>query len=57
MNRDLFTDLKEGLDALAAERQGKVTLRKTKVRVPDPTAMTAEETEVVHGALQSPEAL
>jgi putative transcriptional regulator len=29
MKRDLFAELKEGMDALAAEREGKATLPKT----------------------------
>lgn len=31
--RSLFAELKEGMDALAAEREGKVTLRKTMATV------------------------
>jgi len=41
--RDLFAELTEGFDALAAERQGKITLRRHVVdmpaRVPEVTAM------------------
>ena len=36
MKRNLFAELKEGMDALAAEREGKVTLREAKARAPEP---------------------
>lgn len=32
--RSLFAELKEGMDALAAEREGKVTLRKIAATMP-----------------------
>ena len=41
--RSLFSELSEGLDALAAEREGKVTLRKVSVDAPDPVEVSAEE--------------
>lgn len=33
MKRDIFAELEEGLEALADERQGKVTLRSHKVHI------------------------
>ncbi|MES2016404.1 MAG: type II toxin-antitoxin system MqsA family antitoxin [Pseudomonadota bacterium] len=41
--RDLFAELKEGFDALAEERAGKVTLRNLTVDYQPPVAITAEE--------------
>jgi putative transcriptional regulator len=41
--RNLFAELKEGFDALAEERAGKVTLRKQTVEYQPPVEMTAEE--------------
>ncbi|SAL10068.1 XRE family transcriptional regulator [Caballeronia arvi] len=41
--RNLFSELSEGLDALAAEREGKVTLRKVSVEAPEPVEVSAEE--------------
>ena len=31
MKRDIFSELMDGLDAIAKERQGKITLKKTRV--------------------------
>lgn len=31
MKRDIYSELMDGLDALAEERQGKITLKKTRV--------------------------
>ncbi|SAK94696.1 XRE family transcriptional regulator [Caballeronia catudaia] len=41
--RNLFSELSEGLDALAAEREGKVTLRRISVEAPEPVEVSAEE--------------
>jgi putative transcriptional regulator len=38
--RDIFAELMEGFDALEDQRQGKVTLRTTKVEVRPPPEMT-----------------
>lgn len=43
MKRDAFAELVEGFDALAAERQGKVTLRSHKVQMEDLAEVTADE--------------
>jgi putative transcriptional regulator len=42
MNRDIFSELKDGLEALADERQGKVTLRTHKVKLPKLAPDTVE---------------
>ena len=41
MARNLFEELTEGFDALAAERAGKLTLRKTRVAMPASIPVTA----------------
>lgn len=41
--RNLFAEIKEGFDALAEERAGKVTLRKQTVNYQPAVAMSAEE--------------
>lgn len=41
--RNLFTELMEGVDALAAEREGKLTLRTHTVKVPSPAVVTGAE--------------
>jgi putative transcriptional regulator len=43
----LFEILKEGFDALAAEREGKTTLRKITVETPDPVEVSADEIKAV----------
>ena len=57
MNRDLFADLKEGMDALAAEREGKMTLRKIKVRAPEPVNVSADEIKAVRAAAHASQAI
>ena len=43
MKRDVFSELVEGLDALASERQGKTTLRSYEVRLTDLPPVSADE--------------
>ena len=43
MKRKLFAELKEGFDALEAERQGKITLRTHEVEAKPAPAVTAKE--------------
>ena len=43
MTRDVFAELVEGFDALAAERQGKATLRSHKVQLGELAAVSADE--------------
>lgn len=57
MKRNLFAELKEGMDALAAEREGKMTLRKVKVRVLQPVDVTAEEIKAVRAAVHASQAV
>jgi putative transcriptional regulator len=42
-NRDLFSELKEGMDALAEARQGKRTLRTHSMEFKPPPTMTPQE--------------
>ncbi|WP_176462254.1 helix-turn-helix domain-containing protein [Ralstonia solanacearum] len=57
MKRNLFSELKEGMDALAAEREGKMTLRKVEVRVLQPIDVTAEEIKAVRAAAHASQAV
>ena len=41
--RNLFDELMEGMDALKAEREGKITLKTTKVEAPAPIVFTARQ--------------
>ena len=41
MKRDLFAELKEGMYALAAEREGKATLPKLKAGKPEPVEVNS----------------
>lgn len=43
MKRDVFSELIEGFDALAAEREGKITLRSHKVQLEELREVTADE--------------
>lgn len=43
MKRDVFSELIEGFDALAAEREGKITLRSHKVQLEELRDVTADE--------------
>ncbi len=47
MKRNLFAELKEGFGELAAEREGKVTLRKVHLSVPDEVIVSPEEIKAV----------
>ncbi|UWF47295.1 transcriptional regulator [Pseudomonas sp. N3-W] len=51
MKRDIFTELMDGLEALADERQGKVTLRTHKVKLPKLVPITAEEVVAIRQQL------
>lgn len=52
MKRDVFAELVEGFDALAAERQGKVTLRSHKVQLEALPDVTADELIRIRERLQ-----
>ena len=43
MKRNLFDELNEGFDALKNERQGKITLKKNTVYLPELPAITSAE--------------
>ena len=43
MKRNLFDELNEGFDALKNERQGKITLKKHTVDMPELPAITSDE--------------
>lgn len=51
MKRDIFSELVEGFEALADERQGKVTLRSHKVQLSKLTPLTADEVVAVRQQL------
>lgn len=51
MKREIFSELVEGFDALANERQGKVTLRTHKVQLKNLEPLTAEEVVAVRQQL------
>ncbi|MDQ0121724.1 Antitoxin HigA-2 [Pseudomonas fluorescens] len=51
MKRDIFSELMEGLEALADERQGKITLRAHKVQLPKLVPITAEEVVAIRQQL------
>lgn len=57
MKRNLFAELKQGLDELTAEREGKLTLRKINVDVPDVVEVTAEEIKAVREANKTSQAV
>ena len=43
MKRDIFAELVEGIESLAQDREGKVTLRSHRLTLPELRAVTAEE--------------
>jgi putative transcriptional regulator len=51
MKRDIFSELMNGLEALADERQGKITLRTHKVKLPKLVPITAEEVVAIRQQL------
>lgn len=51
MKREIFSELVEGFDALAEERQGKVTLRTHKVHLNNLPPLSAEEVVAVRQQL------
>lgn len=57
MKRNLFAELKEGMDALASEREGKVTLRKVRVEIPDEVQVSPDEIKSVREATHSSQAV
>jgi putative transcriptional regulator len=57
MKRNLFAELKEGVEALAAERDGKVTLHRVRVEVPDAVQVSPEEIKAVRESTHSSQAV
>ncbi|HTI18426.1 MAG TPA: helix-turn-helix domain-containing protein [Trinickia sp.] len=57
MKRNLFAELKEGMADLAAERAGKVTLRKMDVEIPDVVEVSPEEIKTVREAVHASQAV
>jgi putative transcriptional regulator len=51
MKRDIFSELLEGVDALADELQGKITLRTHHIKLPKLPPITAEEVLAVRQQL------
>ncbi|TLG92469.1 transcriptional regulator, partial [Pseudomonas edaphica] len=51
MKREIFSELVEGFDALAEERQGKVTLRTHKVHLNNLAPLSADEVVAVRQQL------
>lgn len=51
IKRDIFSELMDGLEALADERQGKITLRTHKVQLPELVPITAEEVVAIRQQL------
>jgi putative transcriptional regulator len=57
MKRNLFAELKDGMAALAAEREGKVTLRKVHVEIPEEVQVSPEEIKAVRESTHSSQAV
>lgn len=57
MKRNLFEELKDGMAALAAEREGKITLRRTHVEIPDEVEVSPDEIKAVRESTRSSQAV
>jgi putative transcriptional regulator len=57
MKRNLFEELKDGMAALAAEREGKVTLRRTHVEMPVDVEVSPAEIKAVRESTHSSQAV
>jgi len=57
MKRNLFAELKQGMDDLAAQRDGKLTLRKVEIDVPDVIEVSAEEIKTVRESVHASQAV
>jgi putative transcriptional regulator len=53
----LFEILKDGFEALEADRKGKVTLRKTRVTLADPVKVSAKQIKAVREAAHTSQAV
>ena len=45
--RDIFAELMEGMDALAAEKAGKITLKTVEIELPEPAPVIVRAKEIV----------
>ncbi len=52
MKRNLFTEMAEGFDALAKQRQGKVTLRTVELSTPPAPVVSADELKAIREKLK-----
>jgi putative transcriptional regulator len=57
MKRNLFAELKEGVEELKAAQKGKATLHTVTVEVPDRVEITAEEIKTVREAAHASQAV
>ena len=57
MKRNLLAELKEGMEALSTEREGKVTLRRVRVEVPDAVQISPDEIKAVRESTHSSQAV
>jgi putative transcriptional regulator len=57
VKRNLLAELKEGMEALAAERKGKVTLRRVRVEVPEAVQISPDEIKAVRESTHSSQAV
>jgi putative transcriptional regulator len=57
MKRNLFAELKEGMEALKAEREGKITLHRVHVEIPDEVEVSPEEIRAVRESTRSSQAV
>jgi putative transcriptional regulator len=55
--RNLFAELAEGMEALALQREGKITLRTFEVDVPDEVVISPEEIKAVRAAAHASQAI
>jgi len=54
MKRNLFAELTEGFDALAKQRQGKMTLRTTEIASKPTPVVSAAELKAIRESLSTP---
>jgi putative transcriptional regulator len=57
MKRNLFAELREGMEALAAERDGKLTLHRVSVEAPDAVQVSPDEIKAVRESTHSSQAV
>lgn len=57
MNRDIFSELVEGIESYREFQQGKITLKTVEVEIPEPLDITAEEIKSIRESLQLSQAV